>query len=127
MMIRLEDMAEYDIVGPKRGSALDAALMRAAAELDRPLKVRVRASGFEAICRMAEAKLGIGLAPKECAARYMAMAAVTAVPLDEPWAMRQLNLCVASLESLSSAARQLIDHLASRQGAARPDGVRRDG
>jgi DNA-binding transcriptional LysR family regulator len=66
--------------------------------------VRVRASGFETACRLAEARLGIGLVPSECAARYVASSAITAVPLDEAWGMRQLNLCVASLDTLSRGA-----------------------
>jgi DNA-binding transcriptional LysR family regulator len=109
----LADMAPYDLIGPKPGSALDGLVTRAASSLDRPLKVRIRASGFEIISRMAEAKLGIGLVPQGCARRYVASAAVVAVPLDEPWARRQLNLCVTSLESLSQAARLLVDHLAA--------------
>ena len=41
--------------------------------------------------------------------------ALRTIPLTESWAKRKLSLCVRSLESLSSVARLLVDHL--RAGA----------
>ncbi len=112
--VNLREMLDYDIVGPRRGSALDSLVMQAAYRLDRPLRMRVRASGFETACRLAEERLGIGFVPQQCALRHVVTAAVVAVPIEGDWAARQLNLCVSSLEALSSAARQLVDHLGRR-------------
>jgi DNA-binding transcriptional LysR family regulator len=112
--VRLEDIVEYDLIGPRRGSAIDGLLMHAAHGLGRSLRTRVRASGFEAVARLAEARMGIGFAPAQAALRHAVTSDVATVPIDGDWAQRQLNLCVASLNTLSSAAALLIGHL-SRQ------------
>lgn len=109
--IRFTEMLAYDVIGGKRGSAIDSLVSRAAAEIGQIIRRRVNVSGFETVCRMAEANLGIGLVPAECAKRYLSAMRILAVPLDEPWAMRQLNLCFASFETLPPAARQLVEHL----------------
>ncbi|MNV85500.1 LysR substrate binding domain protein [compost metagenome] len=60
---------------------------------------------------MVNAGLGVGVMPRGSAALYQGQLAVRTVTLDEPWAQRQLALCVRSEESLSSVARLLVDHL----------------
>jgi len=107
----LEDVVEYEVVGPKPGSAIDGLLMQAAASLDQPLRMRVRAAGFESVARLAEARLGIGFVPAQAARRHVMTSAVSAVPIEGDWAQRQLNLCFSSLSTLSSAAASLVDHL----------------
>jgi DNA-binding transcriptional LysR family regulator len=109
--VRLEDLAAYDVVGPKRGSAMDGLLMQASSGLGLPLRMRVRATGFDAVARLAEARMGIGFAPAQAARRHSLTSAVTAVPIDGDWAQRQLNLCVSSLNTLSPAAALLVGHL----------------
>lgn len=109
--IRFAEMLDYDLIGGKRGSAIDSLISRGAAEIGRTIRRRVNVSGFETVCRMAEADLGIGLVPAQCAERYLSAMRIVAVPLDEPWAMRQLNLCFASFDTLPPAARQLVEHL----------------
>ena len=39
---------------------------------------------------------------------------IRTITLNEPWARRQLALCVRSEESLSSVARLLVDHLSQQ-------------
>jgi DNA-binding transcriptional LysR family regulator len=109
--IRFADFPDYDLIGPSRGSFLDALVLRAAADLNRPLKMPVRVNGFETVSTMVEAQMGIGLVPEGCAARYVTSGDLVAVRLDEPWAVRQWSLCVQDTPSLPPPVRLLLKHL----------------
>jgi DNA-binding transcriptional LysR family regulator len=117
-------IAEFDVVGPQKGSYLDALMLRAAADLGRPLRMRVRVHGFEPARSMVEAKLGIALVPEHHAARYVVNAPLVAVRLDEDWALRRWNICVRDVPSLPPPVELLLQHLSPRgeqtdAGAAR--------
>ncbi len=108
--LHMADLLPYDMIGAKRGSALDQLMLGGEAALGEALKVRVRLSGFETVCRMAEAHLGIGLVPAACAARHCQTMSLAMVPLEESWAERQLNICVAE-GPLPAPVRALVEHL----------------
>ena len=108
--LRLADLVGHDVIGAKRGSALDQLVMGGLAELGETLRIRVRISGFDTLYRMAEAGLGLGLGPRASAARYCETMRLAMRPLDEPWAERQLNICVA-MGALPRHVRLLVDHL----------------
>jgi DNA-binding transcriptional LysR family regulator len=110
--LKLRDLMPYELVGQRPDSALEKLLIRAAAEFGETLRPRISVTGFEAVCRMAEANLGIGLVPAQCAARYLPAMNIKAIPLDETWGTRTLNICFNSLESLPATARLLVRHLA---------------
>jgi DNA-binding transcriptional LysR family regulator len=112
--VRLDDMVQHDIIGPKQGSAIDRLLIGAAGPLG--LQPRIRVAGTEAVCSMAAAGLGIGLVPGALAARYQRVLGIHVRPLDAPWAARHLRLCTGPLDRLTPAGRQLLRHL--QQGAA---------
>ena len=112
--VRLAAVLPYDLVGVQKGSSIDALVAKAAAELGRPMKLRIRASGFDAISRMVHAGLGVAIMPQLVAESYRASLKLAAVPLQEPWAIRSLDLCVRDLASLSAAARLLVEHLTKR-------------
>lgn len=109
--ISFADFPDYDLIGPSRGSFLDALVLRAAADLSRPLKIPVRVNGFETVSTMVEAQMGIGLVPEGCAARYVTSGDLVAIRLDEPWAVRQWSLCVQDTPSLPPPVRLLLKHL----------------
>ena len=108
--LRLADLLPYDIIGAKRGSALDQLVTGGVAELGEALRVRVRISGFDTLYRMAEAGLGIGFGPSGSAARYCRTMRLAMVKLDEPWAERQLNICVPT-GTLPPHVQVLVEHL----------------
>jgi DNA-binding transcriptional LysR family regulator len=93
------------------GSAINNLLTRAAAELEMPLKLRMQVTGYDALCLMVSAGLGVGMLPRGSAQIYRGTLAIRAIPLAEPWARRRLSLCVRSEESLTRVARLLVDHL----------------
>ena len=116
--VRLTDALAFDFVGMHPGSAINNQLTRAAAEAQLPLKLRIQVTGYDALCLMVAAGLGVGVMPRGSAALYSGSLAVRTVTLAEPWAQRRLVLCVRSYESLSSVSRLLVDHLRASAGAA---------
>jgi len=100
-----------DFVGLSPGSALQDHLARHAARAGRPLKLRVRLGGFDAVCRMVEQGVGLAVVPETAARRCRRSMAIRAVPLSDPWALRRLSVCVRSLDALPAHARQLLEHL----------------
>lgn len=113
--LKFADMAAFDLVGPQKGSYLNSLVLRAAADLDRPLRLSIRVNGFETVRSMVEANLGIGLVPEHHAARYVSGAALRAVPLDEEWAIRRWSICVREAPSLPRPVQLLMKHLSTRR------------
>lgn len=109
--VRFADLLIYDLVAPKEGSALDALVQSAAAELEHPLKLRLRVNGFETVSAMVESGLGVGLVPQTSAERYAVGRAVKPVRLEEPWAVREWKLCVRDFAALTPAASRLVEYL----------------
>src|SRR5258708_32018204 len=108
--LHLADLLPYDVIGARSGSSLEQLVLRGMQEVGQPLRIRVRISGFETLCRMAEAHLGVGLVPHDCAMRHCSTMKLVMVALDETWAERELNLCTAAGQ-LPPQVRMLVEHL----------------
>ena len=106
---------DYDFVGLDRSSALQRFLADKAARIGQPLRLRVQLRSFDAVCRMVECNVGIGIVPGTTARRAARTMAIVAVELSDPWAVRELTICIRRLRELPGYARQLVEHL--RAGA----------
>jgi DNA-binding transcriptional LysR family regulator len=109
------EVLEHDFVGLDRASALQRFLADKAGRIGRPLRLRVQLRSFDAVCRMVEAGVGLGIVPETTAQRAAKTMAIAVVSLEDPWAARDLTLCIRALKDLPSSARQLVEHL--RKGA----------
>jgi DNA-binding transcriptional LysR family regulator len=118
--VRFDEVSQHNLIGPSKGSYLDSLVLRAASELTRPLKMPVRVNGFETAFSMVESQLGVGLVPEACAARYVASGNVVALTLDEPWALRQWNICVQEGHTLPPPVKLLLKHLTDGKVTAKP-------
>lgn len=116
--VRFSEAVRYEMIGLDVISAWNDLLSSAAKDSDETLHVRFRVNSFDAVCGMVSAGLGIAITPEGVLATLRTPDLVT-VPLDEPWAVRQLVLGVRALGSLSLAARMMVSHLSSVE-AARP-------
>ena len=85
--------------------------LAAAADVQRTLRWRIQVSNFETACRMIEANVGVGVLPEGTARRHAKTMALRLVALEDGWAERQLQICVADLDALPRFARDLVDLL----------------
>jgi len=113
--IAFAEVLDHDLVGLDRASALQRFLAAMAARAGRPLRLRVQLRSFDAVCRLVECNVGIGIVPETTARRVAQMMAIVAVALTDSWAARALTICVRRLEELPPYARDLVAHL--RAGA----------
>jgi DNA-binding transcriptional LysR family regulator len=109
--IDFAEVLDHDFVGLDRASALQRFLADKAARTGRPLRLRIQLRSFDAVCRLVEHNVGVGIVP-ETTVRWAAKSmAVKAVDLTDPWAVRDLAICVRDFEQLPPYARQLVEHL----------------
>ena len=109
--IAFADVLRHDFVGLDRASALQRFLAEKAARIGQPLRLRVQLRSFDAVCRLVECKVGIGIVPETTARRVARTMAIKAVALTDAWAARELTICVRRLSELPPYARQLVEHL----------------
>jgi DNA-binding transcriptional LysR family regulator len=109
--IGFAEVLDYDMVGLDRASAIQRFLADKAARVGRPLRLRIQLRSFDAICRLVECNVGVGIVPETTVQRTARNMAISAVRLTDPWALRELTICVRDLEALPPYARQLVDHL----------------
>ncbi len=101
----------HEYVGLSEWSAIHAFLIQAADALGHPFRFRVEVGSFEAVCRMIEQGVGIGVVPELAAKRYAERMNIKLVPLTDDWALRKLHICVRDLEALPVFARELVNML----------------
>ena len=92
-------------------SALNHLITRSAADQGLQPRLRMKVTGYDALCLMVASGLGIGILPEGSARIYMGTLPLHCIRLDEPWAERQLMLCVRSQDALSPVAQLLAEHL----------------
>ncbi len=114
--ISLAQVLDHDFVGLDRASALQRFLADKAARIGRPLRLRIQLRSFDAVCRMVERNVGIGVVPETTAKRAALSMAITPVTLTDSWAERDLTICVRKFEELPIFARELVAHLRAESG-----------
>jgi DNA-binding transcriptional LysR family regulator len=120
MKVDFKEALGYEFIGLPEASAIHSFLKREAADLQRSLQLRIQVSNFEAACRMIEANVGVGVMPERTAARHAKTMALSIVPLNDDWAERHLQICVADRHALPMFARKLLDLLVE-DGTGRQD------
>ena len=109
--VAFSDTLAYEYVGLSEWSAIHAFLIQAADKLGYPFRFRVEVGSFEAVCRMIEAGVGIGVVPELVAKRYAQRLNIKIVRLSDEWSERKLQICVRNLQQLPSFTRDLVNML----------------
>lgn len=109
--VAFAEVLDYDLVGLERSASLQRFLVGKAARLGRPLRARVQLRSFDAVCRMVEAGVGIGVAPQTTARRAAQTMALAVIALADEWAVRDLTIVVRAGEALRPYARELVESL----------------
>jgi DNA-binding transcriptional LysR family regulator len=113
--IAFSEALDEEFVGLDRTSALQRFLAQRAHREGRRLRLRVQLRSFDGVCRMVEAGVGVGVVPETTARRAARTMDIAIVPLRDPWALRDLRICVRALASLSMRARQLVDQMSAEE------------
>jgi DNA-binding transcriptional LysR family regulator len=104
---------DFDVVGLDRAASLQRFLAGKAAREGRPLRLRVQLRSFDAVCRMVECGVGVGIVPATTAARAAKTMALAVVDLTDDWAQRDLTIVVRAEGELRPYARALVESLRS--------------
>lgn len=113
--VAFSDTLDYDHVGLHSNSAIYLAMHRAAAAAGKTVRLRIRVTGLDAMCRMIHNRLGIGLLPDRAFELLKGSADLVAVPLTDDWAARDIHLLARDFNTLPMTARLLVEHLCAAQ------------
>jgi DNA-binding transcriptional LysR family regulator len=110
--IAFADTLDFDFVGLDRVSALQRFLSEKAERIGRRLRLRIQLRSFDAVCRLVECDVGIGVVPATTADRHSRTMSIHRIELADEWAVRKLTICVRRQADLPLYARELVRHLA---------------
>jgi DNA-binding transcriptional LysR family regulator len=108
------DTLAFDHIGLHSNSSIYLAMSRAAHLAGLAVRLRMQVTSLDAVCRMIQSGLGIGLVPDQAFALLRTMGGLCSVPLTDAWAARELQLVARDFATLPVTARLLADHLAAR-------------
>ncbi|NMG67452.1 LysR family transcriptional regulator [Azoarcus indigens] len=117
--ISFADSLAYEQVGLHGGTAILSRMQLAATRLGRVLRLRIQVRSFDAVCRMIEGGVGVGVLPVRSAEAYVALGRLKAIPLRDDWARRRLLIGWPTQREPLPQTRMIIDFL---QASAAADG-----
>ncbi|SAK89138.1 LysR family transcriptional regulator [Caballeronia ptereochthonis] len=115
--VAFADTLDFDHIGLHSASSINMRTHLAARQAGRALRLRIHVPGFDAVCRMVQAGMGVGVLPLQVFEAMGRPLGLAAVALDEDWAARSLVIVVRDSEALSPVSRLLFDHLRSVEAA----------
>lgn len=110
--LHFAETLDCDQVGLHVGSSISLALQQAAARAGGAVRLRIRVTGLDAMCRMIANGLGVGVMPLHAFELVRGSGALHAIRLLDDWATRDINLVARDFASLPPTARALQEHLA---------------
>lgn len=105
------DTLDYDHIGLHTASSIYLRAQLAASEAGKPMRLRINVPGFDAVCRMVQANMGLGLIPDRAFEVVGAGMGLCAVRLRDDWARRELKIVVRDEEQLSGTGKLVLQHL----------------
>jgi DNA-binding transcriptional LysR family regulator len=116
--IQFADTLDFDHIGLHAASSIYLRSQYAASQADKSMRLRINVPGFDAVCRMVQANMGVGLIPDRAFEVIGAGMGLRSISLRDDWATRQLKIVVRDAAQLSSTGRLVLDHLrAAERGA----------
>ncbi len=106
--LRLADVVGEPFVALQAGSSIQTWLDRRAEDIGARIRRQVSVQSFDGVRRMVQARLGIAVLPFGAVEPYLDAARLAMVPLDEPWAVRELLLAVRDTGAIQPQTAALI-------------------
>ncbi|PXW25622.1 LysR substrate-binding domain-containing protein [Paraburkholderia caballeronis] len=104
------DTLDHEHVVLRPGTHLRFQMLTAAGQAGKSLRAPVEVSSYDALCRMVQLGAGVGILPSGNADIYR-LPGTRTLTLAEPWATRELAICVRRADALSPVARLFFSHL----------------
>lgn len=104
----------HEFVTLSEGSSIGTRIRSAAANMGVAYRSAIQVTTFEAMRRMVQAGMGIGILPESCSAPYAEQLGLRCIPLTDDWASYHLGLCARHVDTLATAPR-LLFHFLSEQ------------
>ena len=115
--MKFADVLDDDLIALESGSSMMRLLAEQAVIAERTLQLRVEVRSFEAVCRMVQAGLGLGLLPYQAASVLGKGLGLAVRPLTEEWAERRMLICVRKERAANSSVAKLLTYLADNRAA----------
>ncbi len=106
---------DSDYVGLHAASSINMRTHAAAREAGKMLRLRIHVPGFDAMCRMVQANMGIGILPQKAYELFGRALGLHAVPLTDAWSDRSLIVVIRDQAQLSPVSRLLFEYLRGTQ------------
>jgi DNA-binding transcriptional LysR family regulator len=118
--LKFVETLDHEAVGVMPGSIMETMLRRYAAMAGRTWVHRIQVSTLDAACRIVAAGLGLAILPREVCEPQARSLGLRLIPLTDAWACRRFVICMRSPQTLTAAARLLVDHLQQCAGVQSP-------
>ena len=115
-VVAFEEVVDAEFIGLVDGSALQEHISDHAKQLGKRLNYRVRLRSFDAVCRMVESGVGVGIIPKNAAMRSMKSLKIRAIDISDQWAARKLVICARSIDALPQYLKEFVEFIAAQDG-----------
>jgi DNA-binding transcriptional LysR family regulator len=102
---------DFDHIGLHTASSIYQRSQYAANQAGKSMRLRINVPGFDAVCRMVQASMGVGLIPDRAFEVIGAGMGLQSIRLRDDWARRELKLVVRDAGHLSGTGRLVLDHL----------------
>lgn len=108
--VTFAETLEHEHVVLRAGTHLRFQMLSEASKAGKTLRAKVEVSSYDALCKMVQAGMGVGILPAGNAELYR-LPGTRMLKLDEAWATRELVVCVRRADALSPVARLFFEHL----------------
>jgi DNA-binding transcriptional LysR family regulator len=111
--LAFEETLPFDHIALHKDSPLYRRLEQAAQATKAKIKYEVHVKSFDAVCRMVEADLGLGIIPR-ASISYIEGNELVAVPLSDSWATRSFQIVTKPQQAQSKACSVFLEFLRTR-------------
>lgn len=111
--LRYADVLDHDVVALEGGASMMRLLAQQAVAAEKTLQLRIQVRSFEAVCRMVQSGLGIGLLPFQAAVELGRGMGLVVRRLPEDWAERRMLICVRKDRPPGGPIDSMLRHLSA--------------
>jgi DNA-binding transcriptional LysR family regulator len=106
--IAFVDTLDEHFIGMDDHSAIQTYVVEQASRLGRTISIRVRLRSFEGVGRLVAAGAGVAIVPVSIVTPELYAAGARPIPLTDPWATRNLVICMPGGRPPSTAVQRLL-------------------